>query len=219
VSWYDDRDGNAEIYFARIDSSGNKIGSDVRITNDSSDSVYPSLVWNWTSAEYGVSWTDNRDGNFNIYFYVDYISKVDLELLDINLVGGLQPLDTKNLLQITVKNNGDAIAKNIKMNVTFSFTGGNDKYAENIFEIEDLLPGETETISRYLFNFKMPDLLFAFINFAGINNINVRVDPDGSTGDVDTSNNYGDIGGVTYKDIFPVLGDYENFFLWIKGFS
>ena len=162
-------------------------------------------------------WTDNRDGNFDIYFYVDYISKVDLELLDIKLVGDLQSLGTKNLLQITVKNKGDAIAKNIKMNVTFSFVYGNDAYAENIFEIEYILPDDTVPISRYLFNFEMSDFLFAFINFAGINNISVKVDPEGLTGDVDTSNNYGYI-KITYGDIFPVLGNYENFFLRIKGF-
>jgi hypothetical protein len=83
-------------------------------------------------------WTDNRNGNFDIYYYVEYISKVDLKLLDINLSGNLQPLKTKNLLEITVENNGDAIAKNIKMNISFSFKDGNNTYAENIFEIENL---------------------------------------------------------------------------------
>jgi hypothetical protein len=160
-------------------------------------------------------WTDNRSGNFDIYFYVDYISKADLELLDINLESDLQPFHINNLLEITVKNNGDSIAKNIEMNVTFSFTDGEDTNAENIFEIAFLLPGETNSISRYLFDLKMPDFLYAFINFAGINSINVEVDPDGSTGDVDTSNN--NLNKVfSYEDIFPIFGEYEEFFLLIK---
>jgi hypothetical protein len=66
VSWYDERDGNYEIYFARLDSSGTKIGGDVRVTNDPSSSFSPSLVW--TGSEYGVSWDDYRDGNYEIYF-------------------------------------------------------------------------------------------------------------------------------------------------------
>ena len=188
------------------------------IINSVNGSVVEGYRYNDMANNHNFVWTDNRNGNFDIYFYVDYISKVDLELLDINLAGDLQPFNTKNLLQITVRNNGDEIAKNIKINVTFSFIDGNDTYAENIFEIENLLPGETKTISRYLFNFEISDFLFAFINFAGIENINVFVDPKGFTGDVDRSNNYGDIGGVTYKDIFPVLGDYEDIFLLIKGF-
>jgi hypothetical protein len=66
ISWYDDRDGNWEIYFARLDSSGTKIGSDVRVTNYSGNSWYPALIW--TGSEYGVSWEDDRDGDYEIYF-------------------------------------------------------------------------------------------------------------------------------------------------------
>ncbi len=66
VSWQDNRDGNYQIYFTRIDSLGNKIGTDIRITNAINESLYPSLVWGGTG--YGVSWQDNRDGNYQIYF-------------------------------------------------------------------------------------------------------------------------------------------------------
>ena len=66
VSWFDGRDGNAEIYFARISSAGAKIGDDVRITNAANDGITPSLIW--TGTEYGVSWGDSRDGNYEIYF-------------------------------------------------------------------------------------------------------------------------------------------------------
>jgi hypothetical protein len=66
VSWYDGRDGNSEIYFAKVDSSGTKIGSDVRVTNDSANSYIPSLAW--TGSEFGHSWYDDRDGNNEIYF-------------------------------------------------------------------------------------------------------------------------------------------------------
>jgi len=66
VSWMDEDPGNYEIYFARISADGTKIGADVRITNATGGREYPSLVW--TGSEYGVSWEDNRDGNFEIYF-------------------------------------------------------------------------------------------------------------------------------------------------------
>jgi hypothetical protein len=66
ISWYDTRDGNAEIYFARMDASGEKIGSDLRITSDSNLSEYPSLIW--AGDLYGLAWHDFRDGNYEIYF-------------------------------------------------------------------------------------------------------------------------------------------------------
>ena len=59
VSWYDNRDGNYMIYFARIGADGAKIGSDVRVTYDSPECRSPSLTW--TGSEFGVSWTDIKD--------------------------------------------------------------------------------------------------------------------------------------------------------------
>jgi predicted RecA/RadA family phage recombinase len=66
VAWYDDRDGDYEIYFTRISADGVKLGSDIRVTNDASTSSVPSLVW--TGSEYGVAWYDGRDGDTEIYF-------------------------------------------------------------------------------------------------------------------------------------------------------
>jgi cysteine-rich repeat protein len=66
VAWEDQRDGNNELYFVRIDSSGSKIGNDVRITNDPANSYYTSLVW--TGSEFGAAWEDYRDENVDIYF-------------------------------------------------------------------------------------------------------------------------------------------------------
>jgi hypothetical protein len=75
LAWHDGRDaapdaapgaGGAEIYFARLDANGEKIGADVRVSNFLSQSFRPSLVWNGT--EFAVTWNDDRDGNHEIYF-------------------------------------------------------------------------------------------------------------------------------------------------------
>jgi predicted 3-demethylubiquinone-9 3-methyltransferase (glyoxalase superfamily) len=66
VSWQDERDGNSEIYFARISTAFAKIGADVRLSNDSGQSRNPSLVW--TGTEFGLVWQDDRSGNDEIYF-------------------------------------------------------------------------------------------------------------------------------------------------------
>jgi hypothetical protein len=66
VAWWDDRDGNNEIYFARLSSEGVKVGGDVRVTTDAFISREPSLVW--TGSGYGVAWGDDRDGNGELYF-------------------------------------------------------------------------------------------------------------------------------------------------------
>ena len=70
IIWRDDRDGNDEIYFAKLDANGNKVGSDVRITSNTASSVIPVITWTYNIRpfNYGVAWTDYRDANYEIYF-------------------------------------------------------------------------------------------------------------------------------------------------------
>ena len=67
VAWRNASPGNGEIFFARVDESGSRIGTPVRLTNDAADSSSPSLAW--TGTEYGIAWTDTRSGSTqNVYF-------------------------------------------------------------------------------------------------------------------------------------------------------
>jgi hypothetical protein len=66
LAWHDSRDGNPEIYFARLATDGTPAGPQVRITNDVEFSLNADLEW--TGSEFGVAWTEERDGNEEIYF-------------------------------------------------------------------------------------------------------------------------------------------------------
>lgn len=66
ISWNDDSDGNIEIYFNRISDLGVLAGPCVRITDVSGVSEWSSLAW--TGTEFGISWSDSRIGNNEIYF-------------------------------------------------------------------------------------------------------------------------------------------------------
>lgn len=66
MAWDDMRDGNEEIYFARLTNDGCKLGNDLRITTDTAVSTRPALVW--TGAEFGVLWQDDRTGNYETWF-------------------------------------------------------------------------------------------------------------------------------------------------------
>jgi hypothetical protein len=63
--WEDNRDGNSEIYFARLDAGGARTGLDVRVTTDPNESTYPTVVWSGT--EYGVVYQDDRTGDEEVY--------------------------------------------------------------------------------------------------------------------------------------------------------
>jgi hypothetical protein len=66
TAWHDNRDGNWEIYFARLNTAAaTKLGAEVRITSNNQWSRTPWVVWSAT--DWGLAWTDNRDGNYEIY--------------------------------------------------------------------------------------------------------------------------------------------------------
>jgi len=66
VVWYDNRDGNEEIYYKRSTNSGTNWGSDTRLTNNSSGSNNPSVSLSGSVVH--IVWYDNRDGNNEIYY-------------------------------------------------------------------------------------------------------------------------------------------------------
>jgi hypothetical protein len=66
VAWYDDYIGNYEIYYKRSIDNGFTWETEIRLTNNSFISFFPSLAVAG-SAVY-VVWSDERDGNSEIYF-------------------------------------------------------------------------------------------------------------------------------------------------------
>jgi putative metal-binding protein len=69
IVWGDTRTGNEEIWFARIDATGVKVGSDFQVTNAPGHSRTPSIVW--AGGKYGIAWSDDRETvNDEIYFTV-----------------------------------------------------------------------------------------------------------------------------------------------------
>ena len=67
VVWSDGRDGNPEIYYKKLNDSGVEIIPDKRITNNTGMSNAPALGIDSTG-EIALTWTDNSEGNSEIYF-------------------------------------------------------------------------------------------------------------------------------------------------------
>jgi hypothetical protein len=66
ISWYDNRDGNYEIYYKRSTDAGVSWGADTRLTNNSAESSFPSVTVSGSVVH--VVWFDYRDGNDEIYY-------------------------------------------------------------------------------------------------------------------------------------------------------
>src|SRR6185295_5049652 len=66
VVWYDERDGNREIYYKHSTDTGLSWGADTRLTNNSSESSHPSVAVSGQVVH--VVWEDIRDGNWELYY-------------------------------------------------------------------------------------------------------------------------------------------------------
>lgn len=66
VVWYDNRDGNTEIYCKHSTDGGTTWGPDTRLTNNSAESICPRVAVAGNNVH--VAWRDNRDGNNEIYY-------------------------------------------------------------------------------------------------------------------------------------------------------
>jgi len=66
IVWVDDRDGNYEIYYKKSNDGGNTWGNDLRLTNNPQESFYPCIFVSGLNVH--VTWTDSRDGNKEIYY-------------------------------------------------------------------------------------------------------------------------------------------------------
>ena len=66
VVWYENRDGNWQIYDKRSTDGGTNWGTDTRLTNNTTTSYYPSVSVSGQVVH--VVWDDNRDVAWSIYY-------------------------------------------------------------------------------------------------------------------------------------------------------
>lgn len=65
VVWYDNRNGNSEIYYKRSTNGGISWGADTRLTNNTDISIHPTIASSGSNVH--VGWQEYRDGNPEIY--------------------------------------------------------------------------------------------------------------------------------------------------------
>jgi predicted transcriptional regulator len=67
VVWSDDRTGESDIYYKKVEVTGNEMVPDQRLSGTASQSIYPAIA----SDPYGgmhIAWLDDRGGMWNVYY-------------------------------------------------------------------------------------------------------------------------------------------------------
>jgi hypothetical protein len=154
-----------------------------------------------------ITWTDNRNGNKDIYTLNMQPHTIDLLVYNVSLKKGFEILPTNNWLSFTVENEGSGIANDIHIEISYECYGEERVTLSQSVDITSLCPGCEVTKEIELFAVSIPDFPLAYISFYGIENITVSVDPDGVTGDTNPENNNATI-NIEYEDIFPKIVNY-----------
>jgi hypothetical protein len=76
--WYDERDGNREIYYKRSTDFGLSWSADTRLTFNSATSLDPRVCVSGPNVH--VVWRDIRDGNWEIYYKRNPTGNIGVEV-------------------------------------------------------------------------------------------------------------------------------------------
>jgi len=158
-----------------------------------------------------ILWTDNRDGNHDIYSVILDIPEVDLTVIpeSVNLLteySNMPLLRTKNWITFTIKNNGNISVEKVNVNIIYKCKNETEQPTGYKATIYYLPRGGEESFKRPLFRITLNEFLNALLNYAGLETITIKIEPKYE--DANPDDNSHTI-SVTFKDIFPRLGFLE----------
>jgi large repetitive protein len=94
LAWSDTRDGNGEIYFARLKQSGAVLDAQgIRVTSTASDSVHPSVAWN--GSVWAIAWQDSAGGEPGIW--LAHVSTSGVASKPVRIAGAAAPATAPSL--------------------------------------------------------------------------------------------------------------------------
>ncbi|MBA7511255.1 hypothetical protein ES705_03246 [subsurface metagenome] len=121
IAWDDQRDGNYEIYYTKLDNNGNTLVDDTRLTNDSQYSYNPKIALD-SNNNIHITWQDKRDEpttKYEIYYKNGTLAAAAKPNLNVTAITTPANVfaNESNGINATIKNNGtgDAGAFNVSL--------------------------------------------------------------------------------------------------------
>jgi len=86
IAWEDYRDGDWEIYFSTVDSSGTKTSGDTRISHQPGSSRFADI--SWSGSEFGIAWEGQEDTDTRTTIFFTRVGADGNEISDDVKAGG-----------------------------------------------------------------------------------------------------------------------------------
>ncbi len=137
IVWHDNRDGNSEIYYAKMEKG--KFGEtpeNYRLSRNPGNSLYPRVACD-PDDNVHVVWGDNRDGNMEIYYKFMFNFKLELGPVDIAELSNMyffHPNETKKL-HLYLENQG-GLPDDYRVVLTYDEWAESDGWKFHIDETE-----------------------------------------------------------------------------------
>ena len=204
---------SGNISIANSSDNGNSWGNLTQL-NSQNGSVVEEYRFHDIPDSDHVVWTDNREGNNDIYSVLKALPEIDIMVVpdSIKIIAGeYKRLPTKNWITFTVKNNGNAYIEDVTVEVEYTCQNvtKSTKYPGYILYLDG--NGAEKTFYKPLFRFTLNEFLQAIRTFAGIQSITITVDPLKIYHDSNPVDNSATI-EVDYAEIFPNLYFLEKIF-------
>ncbi len=153
IVWHDNRDGNSEIYYAKMETGKwGETPENYRLSRNSASSLYPRVAVD-PDDNVHVVWGDTRDGNSEIYYKFMFNFKLELAPVDVSELANMyffHPNETKKL-HLYLENQG-GLPDDYRVTLTY------DDWAESVgwvFHIDETEFNRVPGNSKVFFNLTM----------------------------------------------------------------
>jgi hypothetical protein len=154
-----------------------------------------------------IVWTDNRNGNYDLYSISQGAPKLNLMIVpgSLELVATKNPyFSTNNSIKFKVKNTGEDYAEDVLIEISINRTGQNPYTTKYPGFIKYLKTDAEIELQQPLFEMTLKGYVYAVSDLSDMDFITVEIIPSSAFQDSDPSDNI-EIKLAAFENIFPLL--------------